>query len=454
MSDALEWLIEHEPGFRKARVPALYSDFRGLRSTNPDGYQANISAWRRGLAGLVRAGLAPTGSGSSPNPNHVVLKADESLLRALESKQYGRPLALGAVIREATQERDLIPVQDFLKANESIYYKPWSSIPWSVASWGFRHLGLTGAFTFGGDDRLPGGQFVVVANVEAASKAALEQTAGLTSRFERTFSKVQFQAEFKDSILKGQQLSETDMEVLLRFMSRDQGVLLYDGKTVKIRNPDDQESAITAEDETIASLRELAEYLNHQTTVLNNKIEELTMTARQAVAKKNRVSAMAALKSKKLAESSLQQRFATLSQIEEVSAKIEQASDNVQLVKVMGASTGVLKTLNAQVGGAERVEEVVDHMREQMGQADEINNILAEQGPVIDEEELDDELEAMLQEQTSKEDELERSRREAAEQKEAEDIARRLTDLDAPQAIADRSQEADALSGEMSKIAS
>lgn len=380
------------------------------------------------------------------------MKADESLLRALESKQYGRPLALGAVIREATQERDLIPIQDFLKASESIYYKPWSSIPWSVASWGFRHLGLTGAFTFGADDRLPGGQFVVVANVEAASKAVLEQTAGLTSRFERTFSKVQFQAEFKDSILKGQQLSETDMEVLLRFMSRDQGVLLYDGKTVKIKNPDDQESAITAEDETIASLRELAEYLGHQTTVLNNKIEELTMTAKQAVAKKNRVSAMAALKSKKLAETSLQQRFATLSQIEEVSAKIEQASDNVQLVKVMGASTEVLKTLNAQVGGAERVEEVVDHMREQMGQADEINSILAEQGPVVDEEELDDELEAMLREQTSKEDELERSRREAADQREAEDIARRLADLDAPQAIADKSQEADGLSGEMSKM--
>ncbi|KAL1869914.1 hypothetical protein Daus18300_005375 [Diaporthe australafricana] len=452
MPDALEWLIEHEQGFRKARIPALYSDFRGLRSTNPDGYQANISAWRRGLAGLVRAGLATTGSGSSPNPNHVVLKADESLLRALESKQYGRPLALGAVIREATQERDLIPIQEFLTANESIYHKPWSSIPWRIASWGFNHLGLTGAFTFGADDRLPGGQFVVVANVEAASKAALEQTAGLTSRFERIFSKVQFQTEFKDSILKGQQLSETDLEVLLRFMSRDQGVLLYDGKTVKIRNPGDQEMAITAEDETIASLRELAEYLNHQTTVLDNKIEELTRTARDALTKKNRVSALAALKSKKLAEASLQQRFATLSQIEEVSAKIEQASDNVQLVKVMGASTEVLKTLNAQVGGAERVEEVVDRMREQMGQADELSNILAEQGPVVDEGEIDDELEAMLQEQTNKDDELERSRKEAEEQKEAEEMARRLADLGVPQAIVNEGQEADAISGEMSKM--
>lgn len=433
-------------------MPALYSDFRGLRSTNPDGYNANISAWRRGLAGLVRAGLAPSGPGSSPTPDHVVLKADESLLRALEHKRYGRPLALGAVIREATQEKDLIPIQDFLKANESIYYRPWSSIPWSVASWGFRHMGFTGALIFGGDEKLPGGQFVVVANVEAASKAVLEQTAGLTSRFERTFSKIQFQAEFKDSILKGQQLSETDMEVLLRFMSRDQGVIVYDGKTVKIRNPDDRESTITEEDETIASLRELAEYLSHQTTVLNNKIEELTTTAKDAVARKNRVTAMAALKSKKRAETSLQQRYATLGQIEEVSAKIEQASDNVQLVKVMGASTEVLKILNAQVGGAERVEEVVDHMREQIGQADEINNILAEQGPVVDEDELDDELEAMLLEQTGKEDELKRSRQEAAEQKEAEGIARRLADLDTPQAIAEKSQEADGLSGEMSKM--
>lgn len=433
-------------------MPALYSDFRGLRSTNPDGYNANISAWRRGLAGLVRAGLAPSGSGSSPTPDHVVLKTDESLLRALENKRYGRPLALGAVIREAIQDKDLIPIQDFLKANDSIYHRPWSSIPWSVASWGLRHMGLTGALIFGGDEKLPGGQFVVVANVEAASKAVLEQTAGLTSRFERTFSKIQFQAEFKDSILKGQQLSETDVEVLLRFMSRDQGVIVYDGKTVKIRNPDDRESTITEEDETIASLRELEEYLSHQTTVLNNKIEEFTTAAKDAVAKKNRVTALAALKSKKRAETSLQQRYATLSQIEEVSAKIEQASDNVQLVKVMSASTEVLKTLNAQVGGAERVEEVVDHMREQIGQADEINNILAEQGPVVDEDELDDELEAMLMEQTGKEDELERSRQEAAEQKQAEDLARKLAGLDTPQAIAEKSQEADGLSGEMSKM--
>lgn len=368
----------------------------------------------------------------------MILTADESLLRALESKQYGRPLALGAVVREAMQQKDLIPLQDFITAKESIFHKSWSSIPWAVAAWGFRQLGLTGAFTFGSDDRLPGGQFVVIANLEDASKALMEQTSALTSRFERTFSKVQFQTEFRDSIMKGQRLSESDVEVLLKFMSRDQGLLLYDGKTIKVKTPGVEEPTVTAEDETIGSLKELTVYLQHQTAVLEKKIEELTITAKEAVTKKNRVSALAALKSKKLAESSLQKRFATLSQLEETSAKIEQASDNVQLVKVMGASTNVLKDLNAQVGGTEGVEEVVDRLREQMGQADEVSSILAEQGPVVDEGEIDDELEAMEQEEKRKEDEerqkrelLERARKEAREQREAEETARKLAELDA-----------------------
>lgn len=383
-----------------------------------------------------------------------MLNADESLLRALESKQYGRPLALGAVIREAAQEKDLVPLQEFLRAKESIYYKPWSSIPWSLASWGFRQLGLTGVLTLGGDDRLPGGQYVVVANVEAASKALLEQTAGLSTRFETTFSKVQFQTEFKDSILKGQRLSETDIEVLLKFMSRDQGLLLYNGKTVKIKSPGAQEAAITTEDETIASLKELTESLSHQTAVLDRKIEELTITAKEAVLKKNRVSALAALKSKKRAESSLQQRYVTLSQLEEVAAKIEQASDSVQLVKVMGASTEVLKGLNAQVGGAEGVEEVVDHLREQMGQADEVSSILAERGPAVDEDEIDDELEALEQEEKQKEERIERARREVQRQEEAEETARKLAELDALRRIRNETPEAGAeeLSGQLSQM--
>ncbi|KAJ9149070.1 Snf7 family protein [Pleurostoma richardsiae] len=439
MGELIDYLVENEEGFRKSRLPALYSDFRALRTINPDGYQANVSAWRRALARLARAGLAPN---PASTPNILVLSADESLLRALESKQYGRPLALGAVVREAAAEKDLLPLQDFLRARESIYYKSWASLPWNVVSWGLRQLGITGVLGGGGGgDRMPGGQFVVLANVEEAARAFAEQTAGKHSRFERTYSKAHFQKTFASSIIQGKTLSETDMEVLLKFMSRDKGIVVYDGKTIRIKAPHstDDTAAITTEDETIASLKELIEYLTHQTGLLNTKIDELGAAAKDAVARKNRVAALAALKSKRLAESSLEKRLATLGQLEEVAAKIEQASDSVQLVRVMGASADVLAGLNARVGGAERVDEVVDRLREQMGQADEVGSILAEAGApsAVDEGEIDGELEEMEREERRKEEEAERTRRdaerareEARTRREAEETARRLAELE------------------------
>ncbi|KAL2158656.1 hypothetical protein VTH06DRAFT_4138 [Thermothelomyces fergusii] len=279
----LEFLVENEPSFRKSRLPALYSDFQTQRTLNPDGYQANVSAWRKALGRIVGSGLAPAGRGGAA-PDLFVLHSDEQLLRALESKQYGRPLALGAVVRDALAARDLVPLREFLDAKESIYRRSWSV--WNLASWTMKQLGVA---DFLRRDSLPSGQFVVVANVEEAGKAfgahdgpaAAAQRAG--SRFERTFTKAHFYRTFNDQLVEGRQLSETDMDVLLRFLSRDKSAIAYDGATVKIRSPaaadaaaDDEPDRITAEDASIAQLRELVASLTHQTALLGRRIEELT----------------------------------------------------------------------------------------------------------------------------------------------------------------------------------
>ena len=65
------------------------------------------------------------------------------------------------------------------------------------------------------------------------------------------------------------------------------------------------------------------------------------------------MSALAALRSKKLNETALAQRTETLSQLEEVYSKVEQAADQVAIVRVMEASAGVLRNLHAEVGGVE-----------------------------------------------------------------------------------------------------
>lgn len=334
------------------------------------------------------------------------------------------------MLAEAVANGEMIPQKQYLGGRESIYHKSWSGLGWNVARWGLRQVGLVGAP--GADGRMPKGQFVVLGNLEAGAKSFSKITGDRTSRFERTFSKAHFRRTFEAGLLGGQTLSETDFELLVKFLSRDKGIVATDGATIKIRGSEADDATITEEDSAIASLKELMEDLTRQVEVLTTRIEELNTAAQEAVRKKNRVSALAALKSKKLAETNLSKRFATLGQLEEVAAKIEQASDNVQLVKVMQSSTVALKSLNTQVGGADRVDEVLDNLREQMGEVDEVGNIIAEAGPTatIDEAEVDDELEAMLAQERHKEEEIERAKKEAEQAKEAEETRRRLAELE------------------------
>jgi charged multivesicular body protein 7 len=166
--------------------------------------------------------------------------------------------------------------------------------------------------------------------------------------------------------------------------------------------------------------------MSKQVTNLEAKVIELNSSAKTALANKNRVSALAAVKSKKMAEQNLKQRLDTLMQLEEVYTRIEQAAGQIEIVQVMQASTGVLRGLHTQIGGAERVEDIVEELREEMTKVDEVGSIMNEAGPVIDEGEIDEELEA-----------LEKADREVQEREEAAATERRLAELDSAKQASD-----------------
>ena len=88
--------------------------------------------------------------------------------RALQTQEFGRPLALGAAVEDAAGNKDLIQLKEFLDATQSVYTKSWIPTPWQVLSWGLRQLGLSGGGS--AQDRLVAGNFVVMANVEVSMK--------------------------------------------------------------------------------------------------------------------------------------------------------------------------------------------------------------------------------------------------------------------------------------------
>ncbi|KAI4721523.1 hypothetical protein E4T48_02104 [Aureobasidium sp. EXF-10727] len=429
MNDLVEFLRTHEEAFRsRNRLQSLYSDFRLQKTSNPDGYQANSRAWLRGLTAAARAGRLPPTSTTSGQASHVVFGSGEDLSRALNSSQWGRPLALGAVIQDAVDKREFIPLDDFLNATRSVYAKSWIPSPWQVVSWGLKQVGV--GSLFGTSDKLSVGNLVVMANVEEAASAIIAKANQLDqSTTSLIFSRSLFESEFAHVLnpthLPDAALSTTDFDILLRYLSRDKPYLSFNSATIKLKSVSESTpQPITQQDTDIANLRTLISALETQVSALTDRIATLDISAREAVAAKRTIQAKSALRSKKLAETTLHTRSATLSQLEETFTAIQTAADQVAIVSAMSASANVLKSLHAEVGGTEGVEEVVDRLRDEMENVDEIGRVINEANTTkVDEEDVDEEFAAM-----------EKADRETREREEAAKTAARLAELEALEA--------------------
>ncbi|KAE8415585.1 Snf7-domain-containing protein [Aspergillus pseudocaelatus] len=433
MNDLLNFILSQD-AFRKNRLPSLYSDFAIHRKTNPDGYAVNVAAWEQALTKAAKHGyissshgqLSTPSKGATRKSDHLILRADKSLLRDLEIPEWGQPVALGAVLEEAMQNRTIVPLQVY-RVNPAILQKPqWRLIdpgvlyPWNVMSWGLKQLKGVVVGTDESSPGLQGQEWILVENLKEAAGGIVKRVMGQSpSNTDLIYSKESFVNEFGTILNQESELSEADFDVLFLYLSRDSGAIAYDGKTIKFRPSNDAPREITQQDSTVASIKALMATMTKQVEGLENKISELNSTAKAALHNKNRISALSAVRSKKLAERNLQQRLDTMAQLEEVYSKIEQATSQIEYVQVMEASTGVLRGLNTQIGGAERVEDVVDELRDEMSKVDEIGNIMNEAGPQVDEAEIDEELE-----------ELESKERQAMEEEEAEKTRQKLAELD------------------------
>ncbi|KAF2083686.1 hypothetical protein K490DRAFT_51040 [Saccharata proteae CBS 121410] len=415
MSELLKFIFENEEAFKnKRRLTSLYSDFRIQQEINPEGYDANVSAWRKALFHASRAGLIPSQSGAN---NLLAIRTGDELARQLTTAENGRPLALAAVIQDAVAKKELIPLRDFLGAKTSIYARSWVISPWAVVAWGLRQL--SSAVGFGSSDKLAVGEFVVMENVEAASNAILKNFATPKPPTDLIFSTTRFSESFAWSLSPTNPLSPTDLHILVTHLSRDKRACSYDpaSHTIKFKNSTEMApKPITQQDTTIAHLTDLIASLNTQIESLTRTVKEQSDKARESVARGSNTAAKSALRSKKLAEAGLVKRTDTLAQLEAVYAKIEEAHDQVAVVRVMEASAGVLRGLHEEVGGVEGVEGVVEGLREEMGKVDEVANVINEGAAEgVDEGEVEDELEALERAEREEKERVEREEREKAE---------------------------------------
>ena len=320
--------------------------------------------------------------------------------------------------------RQMMPFHDFINGTKDIHGWDWKVQPWWLLSWAFKQFGILSSSTSA--KTLPTGHLVVLANVERASSQVLGQTTISTNEVNRIYPMSTFRAMAGRIMGLSGQLTDNDLAVLLTHLYRVKGAIVYDAEVVKFKAAGDVSKALSMEDKTIASLKALISDLNGQIDTLSSKIESLTVEAQAAATRKDRATALTALKSRKLKESVLSQRNDTLTQVEEVLQRIEQAQDQVTMVTVMKASTSVLRNLRNQAGGIDEVETIVEDLSDEMQQVDEVGKALEAEkaSDAIDEDVIDEELEQMLGEAKAKD-----------EEQEAQATQRRLAEIEGSKAL-------------------
>ncbi|ONH69042.1 Charged multivesicular body protein 7 [Cyberlindnera fabianii] len=372
--------------FTKSRLYSLYSDFRKLKEANPDGYEANLIAWRSLIDSFFTQQVL----------QHAFVLNTEHLQNDLTLAEYGKPLAVDLVLEDMVRSGDLIPYKQFTETSDSIYTTRWVR---PVLSWAVNRFIYDTSYKIG--DKKNGLRADKLISKKTLEKYEKEVTKKLIGDAENTHTKNVFtKMQLRETIdaldiqVDGStvQLSDLDFEILLKFLERDNKKIKVKDDVVKFGDED-----VTDEDIGICQIKSTMSSLELHITELQVKIDSTDKKLKLSL--KNKASkdvSLNLLRSKKVAEQALTKQIASLTQLESVLYKIDESSTNIQLVNALEKGTDLLKSLNSQIGGIERVEQVMDDVEEQKYTADKITEEISRLGNGVSEDDIEAEFEEML----------------------------------------------------------
>ncbi|KAG9012072.1 hypothetical protein FRB95_013603 [Tulasnella sp. JGI-2019a] len=436
-SDLSSFLSSSWPEYKSPpppRLQSLYSDVSRQKQANPEGFKSSVGWWTRTLQAIVKAGKQPQSN------DHLVLHASDQLSEGLRWEKVGRPLGLGAILEDLTSSTSILPLQPFLKSSTPINYTP--GLAYRTAAfvlgkplwWALAQLSLTGSDggsmtseqrwkTFQGD-------YVIKALLQEAGEAAVaHQAHKSTAVTEALYDAGLFKAEFEGVALPGHKLSDLDIRVLLRYLARDLRVIVIESGVIKFIGSSETEG-ITEVDKGILEMKATLRRLNDQINEIERQITEQTTKIKDLLYRGSKSLAMSYLRSKKQLEELLVKRLGSQETLQTVLLKIESAVTDVEIMKAYDTSAKTLKTvLQHPLLQVSSIEETMERMSDALADHKEIEDAigLANEDAMnaagiepVDDKELQDELDALVQEQKA---EAEAEREKVRHEKEAQAVA-------------------------------
>lgn len=399
--------------FSENRRKSLYGDFRRLKTTNTEGYEANITAWKSVILDFCRS------------HHHVTFTSGPKLLNDLILAPHGKPQGLDIVLDQLQEQEAITDLNTYLGRFYMDICGTRPSGVTSLVSWGVASLVRASGMVknplenaSNGPGTLKERTFVVADLVQEAAESAVSYQGYVGSIY--TFS------EFVQLIQKSQSAyTTTDARCILSRLYRTDKCSISPGSDmvdvsncpvsheITVIKFGDAKEPVSEQDRSIATLKQTMSGIQTKINTIEARIEECTKEAKRYLQSKNKSTALSYLKMRKLNEKSLENASGSLLKLEEVMLAIDSAATSQQVIGQLESSSELIKRINKEIGGAERVNKVMDEFDEQKSLSREIQDALEQDN--VGEDEIDDEL-ALMEAQ------------EKAKRGEKDDVVDRLSD--------------------------
>lgn len=389
----LQQAIAHNSHFTPSRKVSLYSNFARLEETNPDGYWANVDAWKEVLEDAVS---------SHAFEDATCISAGPELTAKLSDASNGTPLSLSCALDAMVSDGTLMPLSDFKRTYLETPQKGYIS---RAFGWTWGKLMGAGHFSSAASDTgdtLKQEKYVDLAALKATSKKFRDALGHLSAKRGNTQSAKIFDVhELYDTLQD--QYSSVDIDCCLALASYNQEVFYNASEgLVKLRSA----GPITDVDVNILGLNRHIQEVYLRELTLRDQIAQLDQQARAAIKQGDRRGAKLLLQKKSVVEKSQERTVAVIDQLETVLQKIDDANDNKQSYDAFQASSALLKKVNAGVS-VEDMDEVIESIHDEIATTNELTSQLSDLNlnqpdQALNELELDEELEQMAKEEGDK----------------------------------------------------
>ncbi|WWC68242.1 uncharacterized protein I206_102165 [Kwoniella pini CBS 10737] len=444
-----------------ARLQALYASTSSQRTTNPTGYKANYQWWSSVIEETLRTGWLNGEEG-----DRLILKVDDSMLSKLEDNLGRRPKGIGGVIDGMinTTPPTLYLLSTYLSSLTPLHAPPslTSRFIGKPLWWAVSQLNPFGSSseTIEKEDVLwsrygKGKEYVHIPLLEQSASAFIAHLSKnpILSYTDALFDMDTFSEGYGEICLPSSssskklpagihKLSNKDIEVLIKWLNRDCGLIVSDGKIIKILEADQipTDHPITEADKGVISVINAQRKVEKQIIGIEEQINQSQEKAKKQLAKGQKTTALSYLRSKKQLEDLLAKRISSSEQLGTVIRSIDQAKGDVEIMSAYETSTITLKSILSNPSlSIEKIENTTNLLAEVIADQEEIDQAIKIGGELsmnekrieIDEEELVSELaelvkeEKVLQDKVKEQEKAEPDKRKKEKQDLIEQIKRK-----------------------------